>query len=72
MKSLTFWDLVQKALNERRLKFDDKSKPQMKIDSDPLQVAETSYVEPFECMMVKALEATTMQVVSEEEYAKKD
>ncbi|MCI00285.1 hypothetical protein A2U01_0021302, partial [Trifolium medium] len=43
----------------------------MKIDSDPLQVVETSFVEPFECMMVEALEATTMQVVSEEEYAEK-
>ncbi|PNX81972.1 hypothetical protein L195_g037997, partial [Trifolium pratense] len=43
----------------------------MKIDYDPLQVAETSFVEPFECMMVEAIEATTMQAVSEEEYAEK-
>ncbi|MCI74487.1 hypothetical protein A2U01_0095751, partial [Trifolium medium] len=33
----------------------------MKIDSDPLQVAETFYVEPFECLVVEAMEATTMQ-----------
>ncbi|PNX89623.1 hypothetical protein L195_g045745, partial [Trifolium pratense] len=43
----------------------------MKVDSDPLQVAEISFVEPFECTMVEAMEATTMQVVSEEEYAEK-
>ncbi|PNX62275.1 hypothetical protein L195_g052890, partial [Trifolium pratense] len=64
-------DLVQKALNEGRLKFDDKNKPQMKVDSDPLQVAETSFVESFECMMVEAIEAITMQAVSEEEYTEK-
>ncbi|MCI51140.1 hypothetical protein A2U01_0072384, partial [Trifolium medium] len=43
----------------------------MKIDSDPLQVAETSFVEPFECMLVEAMEATIMQAVGEEEYAEK-
>ncbi|MCI53452.1 hypothetical protein A2U01_0074699 [Trifolium medium] len=43
----------------------------MKIDSDPLQVAEASYVEPFECLMIEAMEATTMQAVTEEEYAEK-
>ncbi|MCI84371.1 hypothetical protein A2U01_0105649, partial [Trifolium medium] len=31
----------------------------MKVDSDPLQVAETSFVEPFKCLMVEAIEATT-------------
>ncbi|MCI96985.1 myb-related transcription factor, partial [Trifolium medium] len=64
-------DIVQKGLNEGRLKFDEKSKPQMKIDSDPLEVAEASYVEPFECLVVDAMEATTMQAVTEEEYAEK-
>ncbi|MCI74311.1 hypothetical protein A2U01_0095575, partial [Trifolium medium] len=36
----------------------------MKIDSDPLHVAEASYVEPVECLVVKAMEATTMQTVT--------
>ncbi|MCI96424.1 hypothetical protein A2U01_0117724, partial [Trifolium medium] len=56
---------------EGRLKFEDKSKPQMKVDSDPLKVAETSFVEPFEWLMVEAVEATTMQTVTEEEYVEK-
>ncbi|MCI98032.1 hypothetical protein A2U01_0119335, partial [Trifolium medium] len=38
----------------------------MKIDSDPLQVTEASYVESFECLVVEAMEATTMQAVTEE------
>jgi hypothetical protein len=62
---------VQKAIIEGRLKFGDKTKPQMKVDSDPLQVAETSYVEPFECLMVNAAEAAPIKAVPEEEYAKK-
>jgi hypothetical protein len=40
-----FWDLVQKALNDGRLKFGDKTKPPMQIDEDPLQVSNASYVE---------------------------
>ncbi|MCI81113.1 myb-related transcription factor, partial [Trifolium medium] len=64
-------DIVQKAINEGCLKFDEKSKPQMKIDSDPLQVTEASYIEPFECLVVEAMEATTMQAVTEEEYVEK-
>ncbi|MCH79898.1 hypothetical protein A2U01_0000659 [Trifolium medium] len=64
-------DLVQKALNEGRLKFDEKVKPQMNVDSDPLQVAETSYAEPFDCLMVEAMEVTQIQAVPEKEYAEK-
>ncbi|MCI84063.1 hypothetical protein A2U01_0105339, partial [Trifolium medium] len=37
-------------------KFDEKSKPPMKVDTDPLEVAEASFVEPFECNMVEAVE----------------
>jgi hypothetical protein len=66
-----FRDLVQKAINEGRLKFGDKAKPQMKVDSDPLQVAETSYDEPFECLMVDATEAAPIKAIPEEEYNKK-
>jgi hypothetical protein len=50
--------LVQKALNDGRLKFGDKTKPQMQIDEDPLQVSDASYVEPVHCMMVDAMDLT--------------
>ncbi|MCI30363.1 hypothetical protein A2U01_0051572, partial [Trifolium medium] len=43
----------------------------MKVDSDPLQVAETSYAEPFDCLMVEAMEVTQVQTVPEEEYCEK-
>jgi hypothetical protein len=66
-----FRDLVQKALNEGRLKFDEKSKPPMKVDTDPLQVAETSFAEPYEFMMVEAMEVTTLESIPEEEYIEK-
>ncbi|XP_045831224.1 uncharacterized protein LOC123922561 [Trifolium pratense] len=46
-----FRDLVQKALKDGRLKFGEKSKQQMKIDEDPLQISDASYVEPVECLM---------------------
>jgi len=37
--------LVQKALNEGRLKFGDKSKPQMQVDVDPLKAVDEMYTE---------------------------
>jgi len=40
-----FRDLVQKALNEGRLKFGDKSKPQMQVDVDPLKAVDEMYTE---------------------------
>src|ERR1044072_1754491 len=43
--------LVQEAIKEGRLKFGDKGKPQMKIDSDPLQVEEANLVEPVEALV---------------------
>ena len=39
---------MQEALKEGILKFADKPKPSMKIDSDPLQVEKDNLVEPFE------------------------
>ena len=51
-----FRDLVQNAIQEGRLKFGEKSKNQMKIDADPLQVAEANYTEPTEVNMVEATE----------------
>lgn len=47
-----FMDLVHDALEEGRLKFVDKPKRPMKIDSDPLQVEEENFLEPVEIMMV--------------------
>jgi hypothetical protein len=44
--------LVQKALNEGRLNFGDKSKPQMQIDVDPLNVSNAMYAEHVDCIMV--------------------
>ncbi|MCI66727.1 hypothetical protein A2U01_0087985, partial [Trifolium medium] len=43
----------------------------MKVDSDPVQVVEASYVEPFECLVVEAMEITQIQAVPEEEYIEK-
>ena len=41
-----FRDLVQSAIQDGRLKFGVKSKTQMKIDSDPLQIVDAHYAEP--------------------------
>ncbi|XP_050915883.1 uncharacterized protein LOC127130976 [Lathyrus oleraceus] len=58
-----FRDLIQNAIRDGRLKFADKGKNQMKVDTDPLNVVETNYVEPVEFNMVdvrevKAVKAT--------------
>lgn len=52
-----FRDLVQNAIKEGRLKFGDKTKSQMKIDSDPLQVEDAHYAKPFIVNMVEVSEA---------------
>ena len=41
-----FRDLVQGAIQDGRLKFGEKPKAQMKIDSDPLQMVDAHYAEP--------------------------
>ncbi|XP_045810023.1 uncharacterized protein LOC123904395 [Trifolium pratense] len=51
-----FRDLVQKALNDGRLKFGDKSKQPKKLYEDPLQVSDASYVELVECLMIDAMD----------------
>ena len=38
-----FRDLVQRALNEGRLKFRDKTNPQMQVDVDPLKDVNAMY-----------------------------
>ena len=57
-----FRDLVQDAIEEGRLKFSDKPKPQMKIDSDPLQVEEANLVEPVEMLVVETDTAKVVQI----------
>lgn len=41
-----FRDLVQKVIRDGRLKFRDKSKSQMRIDSNPLQMEDAHLTEP--------------------------
>src|ERR1044072_8607886 len=55
-----FRDLIQNAIKEGRLKFADK--PKMKVDEDPLDVADTNYSEPScigEINMVEANQEAT-------------
>ncbi|CAJ2649107.1 unnamed protein product [Trifolium pratense] len=69
---VVFRDLVQKALNEGRLKYADKAKPPMKVDSDPLPPADATYVEVYDCNMVEVIDAAApIKVVPEEEYEKR-
>jgi hypothetical protein len=49
-----FRDLVQNAIRDGRLKFGDKPKQQMKIDSNPMQAVEAHYAEPSVINMVEA------------------
>src|SRR3954463_13550478 len=51
-----FRDLIQNALKDERLKFADKSKNPMKVDADPLNVADTNLCEPFDVNMVEVSE----------------
>jgi len=48
-------DLVQKGLNKGSLKFGDKPKPQMQVDSDPLKDASMMYADIAGCNMVEAI-----------------
>ena len=47
-----FRDLIQSAIKEGRLKFGEKPKNLMKVDTDPLHIAETNFVEPVDINMV--------------------
>ncbi|PNX70012.1 hypothetical protein L195_g057033, partial [Trifolium pratense] len=69
---VVFRDLVQKALNEGRLKYDDKAKPPMKVDTDPLPTADATYVKVYDCNMVEVVDAAAqIEVVPEEEYERR-
>ena len=48
-------DMVQRARNECRLKFGDKSKPQMQVDVDPMKVVDGMYTEVADCNVVEAI-----------------
>ncbi|XP_058760652.1 uncharacterized protein LOC131634002 [Vicia villosa] len=50
-------DLIQNAIKDVRLKFADKGRSHMKVDVDPLHVADTNYVELVEINMVDMIEA---------------
>lgn len=47
---------MQSAIRDGRLKFEDRTKSQIKIDLDPLQVADAHYAEPFVVNMVEVSE----------------
>lgn len=58
-----FRDLVQKALNEGRLQFEEK--PKMQVDADPLKVEEEFYSEINDCMMIEATEGLEEEITAE-------
>jgi len=68
-----FRDLVRKGLNEGKLKFGDKSKPQMQVDFDHLKDASMMYADIAGCNMVEAIiEAVEGLSVEAEVEAKAD
>ena len=50
-----FRDFNQKALNEGRLKFGEKTKPQMQVNVNLLKVVNAMYTEVEDCNMVEAI-----------------
>ncbi|XP_058784459.1 uncharacterized protein LOC131659265 [Vicia villosa] len=62
-------DLIQNAIKEGRLKFADKGRNQMKIDANPLNIADTNYTEPVEIYMVDMVEVGTRGTPGDEEDA---
>ncbi|XP_058784137.1 uncharacterized protein LOC131658906 [Vicia villosa] len=62
-----FRNLIQNAIEEGRLKFADKGKNQMKIDVNPLNIADTSYTEPVEINMVDMVEVEARGIIGDEE-----
>jgi hypothetical protein len=50
-----FKDLVQRGLNEGRLKFGDKTKLQMQVDVDSLKDVDAMYAEVASCNVVEAI-----------------
>jgi hypothetical protein len=50
-----FKDLVQRDLNEGRLRFGDKTKPQVQVDVDALKDIDAMYPEVASCNVVEAI-----------------
>ena len=50
-----FRDLIQNAIKDGRMKFSDKGKNPMKVDTDPLLMAETNYAEPLDINVVEVV-----------------
>ncbi|XP_050908553.1 uncharacterized protein LOC127122222 [Lathyrus oleraceus] len=63
-----FRDLIQNAIKDGRLKFADKGKNQMKVDADPLNIADTNYAEPVEINMIDMVEVETVNETGTEGY----
>ncbi|XP_050909478.1 uncharacterized protein LOC127123289 [Lathyrus oleraceus] len=61
-----FRDLVQNAIQEGRLKFGDKPRSQMKIDSNPLQMDDAHYTEAEEVNMVEVTDDFKMIEVTKD------
>ncbi|XP_050900935.1 uncharacterized protein LOC127115041 [Lathyrus oleraceus] len=63
-----FRDLIQNAIKDGRLKFTNKGKNQMKIDVDPLNIADTNYAEPVEIDMIDMVEVEAVKETGTEGY----
>src|SRR3954462_9624040 len=51
-----FRDLIQNAIKDGRLKFADKTKSHMRVDTNPLNIADASLCEPWDINMVEVSE----------------
>ncbi|XP_058746464.1 uncharacterized protein LOC131619378 [Vicia villosa] len=60
-------DLIQNAIKEGRLKFADEGRNQMKIDANPLNIADTNYTEPVEINMLDMVEVGARGTPGDEE-----
>lgn len=49
-------DLVQKALKDGRLPIDEKPKASIQVDTEPLHVGNTNFIEHLEILVVEATE----------------
>src|SRR6266487_4786636 len=67
----SFQGFGAKSIDEGRLKFAEKTKPQMKVDTDPLPKVDVNYVEVYDCNMVDVVDPALVKAVPEKEYEKK-
>ncbi|XP_050914987.1 uncharacterized protein LOC127129929 [Lathyrus oleraceus] len=63
-----FKDLIQNAIKDGRLKFADRGRNQMKVDADPLNIADTHYAEPVEINMIDMVEMEALKETGAEGY----